>query len=200
MKNPIALRIEAIHFNQIPRAAGLLLVGLTTKLTFIILALATVLLFTTLASAQQKAKIFQNVTEAQPVCYGKEYSEKHMSTRPAQTVKRMRAKLTRIDEYNQNNLLLDVELKGAENFYTTFRAHMICFQGNECAIECDGGRVSVELMADGQMKLNNEGIILEGGCGDSQEEEGEPITRYLEPTRGGDEVFMLGRLPDSYCQ
>lgn len=191
---------SVLALDQAPRAAAALFVGLLTKLTFVILAFAAVMVFATLASAQEKQnKVFESVTEAQPVCYGKEYSNKHLESRPAQTVKRIRAKFTRIDEYNQHNLLLDLDLKGAENTYTTFRAHMICFSGSECAIECDGGRVSVQLQNDGQLKLQNEGIIVEGGCGDSQED-GEPVTRYIEPTRGGDDVFLMSRLPDTYCQ
>ncbi len=143
-------------------------------------------------------QVVNQATPTQPVCYGREYSESHLAQNRAQTVKKLRAKIVKSADAGEGYTLLkiDAELKGEKNLFKVWRATMFCQNSSgHCSIECDGG--SVNLRGDsrnGNLLLTNNGFVLEGGC---EEEEGNTV--FLSPTKGGDDLFSLKRLPSEFC-
>lgn len=140
--------------------------------------------------------VFDKVTSEQPVCYGREYSEALLKTRPKQTVQKIQAKFLKDKEYSQNIMTVEITLKGKANFYKTYRSMLFCDKSDRCFVECDGGSASVSLQADGRVVLKNHGFAIQGGCGGEDEEEG----ILLPPTVGGDDRFTMTRLPSAFCQ
>ena len=145
--------------------------------------------------------LFSQVKANEPSCYGREYSTEHMEKNEKQTVKKMRVKMVRdLTEPSSPSEYLDVEiaLKGEENFFKTYRAFLICdSKQGECYVECDGGRVKAWGAKDGSLTLQNLGFVIQGGCGG---DEGTDNTVMLKPTKGGDDIFKLVKLPSQYCQ
>jgi hypothetical protein len=142
------------------------------------------------------ASVFDSVTAAQPVCYGREYSEVAMKSRPKQTVQKIQAKLEKDTEYKQNILHIEITLKGAKNRFKNYRAMLFCDQNDECFVECDGGSAKLSRLVDGRLQLKNNGFVIEGGCGGEDEEDG--VMLPAEP--GGDDIFRLSKLPSAFCQ
>ena len=132
-------------------------------------------------------------------CFGREYSHDHLAAHPSQTVRSLRAKLVRdltLPAEPNNYMELELGLTGEENFYRVYRAYLPCdLATGRCTMECDGGRVEAWGTRDGSLHLRNEGIVISGGCGESEEK---PLV--LNPTAGGDDLFRLSRLPADFCQ
>ncbi len=161
------------------------------------------------------AASIDEVTESQPACYEREYSEQHMQSHPAQTVKKLRLKFYKNEYYSEDSLGLDVKAlikrtvektnflgkKVKRVVYRPFANSMFCqVQGERlrCGIDCDGGSATIQwdiATKDREILMINKGFVLHGGCG---EEEGETI--WLTPTKGGDDVFKLYALPQHQCQ
>ena len=161
------------------------------------LLLAALLTLTAKAETKPLSELFAATEPNGATCYGREYSTDHLASHKLQTVKSFKAKLVRdltsSDAANQY-IQAEVVLKGEKNFYKLYRAYLLCQEGSdECAIECDGGRVKAWGTDEG-LTIQNLGILLEGGCG----EEAKP--KYLKPTKGGDDVFNLVKLPAEFCQ
>ncbi|XGC81876.1 hypothetical protein ACES2L_05190 [Bdellovibrio bacteriovorus] len=169
-------------------------------------------LFTTIAFARTP----DTVKPGEPLCYGREYSEKHMSSRPKQTVKMMKLKfyITGEPPYTSLALAVDAKIKRpvkpdpsenseetTEFVYKDYTTLMFCEKTGSgklrCGVECDGGTADIRWSTSNPSKgatLKNNGFVMHGGCG----EEDDPI--YLTPTPKGDDVFNLVPLPKEFCQ
>lgn len=142
------------------------------------------------------AELARSVTVEQPACFGREYSAEQLRSRPLQTVRLLRAKLSRQDGSDAAFLEIEAVLKGAKNLHKLWRQFLICADDGVCAVECDGGSVRLAGSADGGLSFHNQRFVLEGGCdGDGEEKE----TVFLDNKRGGDDLFRLARLPQEYC-
>lgn len=149
---------------------------------------------TTLASESLLEKI---KTSNEPTCYGREYSEAHLKNHPEQTVQKVRAKLVHEKEYDSQWMTLEVTLKGEKNIHTNYKAAFVYTkESNTWAIECDGGNIKADLNKKGNLVINNNGFVLDGGCGSGEESE----YLFLKNIAGGDDVFELVPLPQEYCQ
>ena len=135
------------------------------------------------------------VTPEQPLCFGREYSASHLRAHPLQTVQLLRAKLSKQAGSEGNFLEVEAVLKGDANRFKLFRQFFVCMDDGTCAVECDGGSVSLAGLRDGGLHLRNNGFVLEGGCDGGGERE----TVFLGNKRGGDDLFRLSRLPHEYC-
>lgn len=143
------------------------------------------------------SELFSATAPNGATCYGREYSTDHLDKHPRQTVKSFKAKLVRDDtstDYSNRYIQAEVVLKGEKNFYKLYRAYLSC-QGdtNECSIDCDGGRIKAWGTEKG-LTIENLGFLMEGGCG----EESAPV--FLKPSKGGDDIFNLVKLPGEFCQ
>jgi len=149
------------------------------------------------AQAPQVGDVFKNVTYSQPKCFGREYSKKDLAAHPQQTVEQIKAKLMKYSgdpTIDSNGLKIEVRLKGEAGL--NYHAEFSCFanQGKTtCAIDCDGGNVTIGEFDATKMTLISKGFIVEGGCG----EEGK--TKFLKALKGGDDIFKLQALPQSFC-
>lgn len=142
------------------------------------------------------ARVFEQAKPGQPICFGREYASSHLEKRPAQTVRKIQAKLVRdrtAPGFPNDYVELELSLKGEENFFRVHRTYLACdLRSGLCTMDCDGGRV--EAWGEGQkLLLRNEGLLLEGGCGEEN-------PRWLRPSPGGDDSFLLSRLPAEFCQ
>lgn len=153
----------------------------------------------------------KEVTVDQPICYGREYSESHMQKHPLQTVKQMRLKFYKDEYSSENSALLDIQAQikrtitdSEGNSYETYKPYssgMGCSEnGNrlECSIDCDGGSAKVAWNVSrtkDEIIFRNQGFVMVGGCGDEEND-----TIWLDPKRGGDDVFRLYALPKEFCQ
>jgi hypothetical protein len=173
--------------------------------------LLALLSFTAFASEEIAAQSPFDTLSAQPVCYGREYSAKHMESHPLQTVKQLKLKFYRDEYTNDTSAILEVKAdlkrevkeKDSGETYTVIKPYhtgMGCtLEGGSvnCAIDCDGGSASAtwDMKKSGaEITFVNKGFVMFGGCG----EEGETI--WLDPKKGGDDVFQLYQLPKEFCQ
>lgn len=159
----------------------------------------------------------QSVTESQPVCFGREYSQAHMDKTPLQTVKKMSVKF-RKTEPGADYLIMDIEASvkttktetyDGETFthevYKSYKNGMVCNKTRqttmECYIECDGGRAGITwdaATASQKITFMNSGFMLYGGCGEGEEDMDNWL--WLESVKGGNDIFNLYALPPEYCQ
>jgi hypothetical protein len=149
------------------------------------------------------------LTDAQPVCYGREYSKSHLSKHPKQTVRQMKLKFSKEAEHHPSVLMkVDAEIRreviqyGEKvQIYKPYSTAMSCTVNGsklECGIDCDGGHASVNFAitnAKNEILFKNEGFVMYGGCGDEADE-----MIFLQATKGGDDIFKLYPLPKEYCQ
>lgn len=164
-----------------------------------ILALMALPILTLAEDRISYSEVLSQASAAQPICFGREFSSAHLDAHPRQLVKEIRAKIvkdpTAVADYNY--IEINAVLKGEKNFYKLYRAYLVCdAAAGECAVECDGGKIKVAGFKDGSLEIVNEGFLLEGGCGAAPSAK----SLVLKPSRGGDDVFHLDRLPNSFCQ
>ncbi len=149
------------------------------------------------AGAPKLGDVFKGVTYAQPKCFGREYSRAELKAHPKQTVEQIKAKLIKYSadtSMPSAGLKIEVRLKGEEG--VNYHAEFSCmdYQGKAfCGIECDGGSVTIAEFDGQKMTLNSEGFNIHGGCGE------EGVTKFLEAIKGGDDIFKMQALPQSYC-
>jgi hypothetical protein len=156
--------------------------------------------------APKLTDVFKDVTFTQPKCYGREYSRAELRAHPKQTVEQIKAKLIKYSadpQVNSAGLKIEVRLKGEEG--TNYHAEFSCFENagqTMCAIECDGGSVTVAEFDQTKMTLNSNGFTVSGGCGDDGEgtSANASATKFLDAIKGGDDIFKLQALPQAYCQ
>lgn len=160
------------------------------------LTLGFVTLLSLSASATTLKEIFGPL-QGKPACFGKTYSEGHLKRHPKQTVKNILVKL-RIEPQGKTPLFeVLVNQKNAPK--KNLRQSMVCFENDgkvACAVDCDGGSVSIEGLEEGMLTVKSNGFTLVGGCG---EEVPEAETVYLHNKAGGDDYFVLNELPLVAC-
>lgn len=166
----------------------------------------TFLMLILLVSTPAFAAPWAGLSKNNSLCYGREYTEAHMAKHPLQTVKTMKVRIDAPDEELNSGLLMYIDLKlkrtttDGFDFLKPYHSGMFCNQeGNNlfCGIECDGGSavVSWSVKDNGKtITFRNNGFVVYGGCGEDVEE-----SEYLEAAKGGDDVFVLYKLPQEYC-
>ncbi len=142
--------------------------------------------------------VFEDVTAAQPVCYGREYSEANLKARPKQTVQKILAKLSKNAKYNMNILSVEITLKEKKDYYISYRSTLFCENEDHCYIECDGGSVDLSKQNDGQLSFKNNGFVIRGGCGGDGNDDENGVR--LPKVAVGDDEFKLTKLPAAFCQ
>lgn len=158
------------------------------------------------------ASPFNNITESRPVCFSREYSDQHLARHPKQTVQSMTMKFSKDANSGEGIMLgINAKIKRVKTLpsgdtitelkpYTT---GMGCFLEGEtlrCMIDCDGGSAKVTWNVTdkgNEIEFKNEGFVMYGGCG---EEVNEEDTIWLDPVKGGDDVFRLFALPTNDCK
>jgi hypothetical protein len=151
------------------------------------------------AVAPKMADVFKDVTYSQPKCYGREYTRAELKAHPEQTVEQIKAKLLKYSadtSINSNGLQIEVRLAGENG--VNYHAEFSCMtnQGQTfCAIDCDGGSVTVAEFDAQHMTLKSNGFTIKGGC----DGEGTAKTKFLQALKDGDDLFKLDVLPTSYC-
>lgn len=150
------------------------------------------------AENPRMADAFKDVSYTQPKCFGREYSRSDLKKHPAQTVVQMKAKLMKFSadkNIESGGLAIEVRLKGegGVNYHNEFSCQNLNGQ-LFCAVECDGGHVTITQLDSNMMVLKNAGFVLRGGC-DSQDQK----EKFLKPSRSGDDVFKLHALPAAFC-
>jgi hypothetical protein len=142
------------------------------------------------------SKLFEGMPANSNLCFGREYSESHLESRPQQKVKLMRAKLVRDDstpDFPSRVLETEIVLTGEENQNRIFRTYFLCLENSEkCTVECDGGSI-LALGNPQTLRVENLGFLLAGNCGNGKE-------KKLVPSKNGDDVFSLEALPAAFCQ
>ena len=152
------------------------------------------------AAAPKMKEIFKDVTYAQPQCFGREYTRAELKSHPQQTVEQIKAKLIKysVDPLaNSNGLKIEVRLAKEEG--VNYHAEFSCMedQGKTlCAIDCDGGSVTIGQFDAKTMTLSSNGFTIEGGC---DGDEGSEKSKFLKAIKGGDDIFTLKALPTSFC-
>ncbi len=173
------------------------------KQTLIALILACVSVTAFAASRSKPAPkiddVFKGVTFTQPKCFGREYSRQELKARPLQTVEQIKLKLMKYaaDPVTESRGL-KIEVRLAKEEGMNYHAEFSCqnYKGEMlCGIDCDGGHVDIAAFNGTSMTLINDGFMIQGGCGD----EGTAVTKFLKAVKGGDDVFKLQALPQSYC-
>ncbi len=129
--------------------------------------------------------VFAGMTSGSTACYGAEIAG---SMNGKVSIQKMIAKFS-ITSYKVKTMDVDMTLNNGQQL----RSELVCDTSARCYIECDGGRVDLELLADGALKLSNATFIIAGGCGDS---EIDPVTIN---TLGRDQ-FVLEKMPAEVCR
>lgn len=156
------------------------------------------ILFALSSPALSLEAVFNKVQDESALCYGREYSAKHLSENPTQKLQKIRAKFIKLkfDDGGVAPLMnLEVTLKGEAHQYKQYKAQFWCSNSGVCSIDCDGGSAEISLNANGDLIVKNQGFSLQGECG-----EGEDNFVFLEAIKGGDDIFSLSPLPQSYCE
>lgn len=177
----------------------------------------TPILLSLLATLVPTHASIDDVRPGNPVCYQREYSDDHMKANALQTVKKMKLRFSQSEYHTPDTLSLDVEAhikkiktrttitgkKVSKVVYRPFSNVMFCQREENqlrCGVECDGGSATIQwdiATKDREILLKNNGFVLHGGCGDELQE-GETI--WLDPKKGGDDVFRLYAMPKHQCQ
>lgn len=139
------------------------------------------------------SRLLSEVTVEQPICFGREYSDSHLRAHPLQTVALFRAKLSKQEGSDGSFLEVEMVRKGEKLRHKLWRQFLLCEDNGRCAVECDGGSVTLSGTPGGGLGLRNDRFVIEGGC----EGGAEPV--MLDNKRGGDDFFRLHRLPQEYC-
>lgn len=160
-------------------------------------------------SAPTYANPLADLSAGHPVCFEREYSDKHMAAHPLQTVKKMEMKASIVPELAGDEFIfLDIRALikrpvGRGFQYKVYSNGMGCgLKDNrlECGIDCDGGTATVawDVTADeDQIWFRNKGFVMYGGCG-SDVDMDDMI--WLDPKKGGDDIFRLYRMNDKSCR
>ena len=148
-------------------------------------------------------------------CFGRVYDSKHLAQHPKQRVTSFHlSREFTSSPYTEDTSLSAEELRnidGADgrvmvNAYVRFRDRpgvfsnaLSCGKNDEgkvfCGIDCDGG--SFNLKASGpSILLENEGFVVVGGCGGSEEDQAN--SEYVSPGKD-DKLFRLDSKPVAAC-
>lgn len=179
--------------------------------------MCTVFAFVFMFSSSVFAAAITDATADQPVCFGREYSEAHMNKNTLQTVKKMTLKFSKDDVGGGYMMNIDAQIKKTEFvtlddgtqetnvLYKPYTSGMYCQVDGKtslnCFIDCDGGTAAVSwevATAKNEITFTNKGFQLYGGCGEDELDSSNWI--WLDPAKGGDDVFKMYALPSQYCQ
>lgn len=152
-----------------------------------------------MAASPKLGEVFRDVTYAQPKCYGREYSKAELKAHPQQTVAQIKAKFMKYSSdpvTPSHGLKIEVRLKGEQglNYHGEFSCMSLKGQVH-CAIECDGGSVTIAQFDAKTATIKNNGFVIHGGCDGAENE----VIKFLKATKGGDDVFKLDALPAAFC-
>ncbi len=165
-----------------------------------------VLLTITFAAGIAQASPFTALADKSPVCFAASYSDAHMKSHPAQTVKAMGLKFEKNEADYGDMILMNIKAQiKTKKGVKPYHSGMAC-KFNEantemnCWIDCDGGSATIQwdLKNDGNdnIKLINKGFVMYGGCGDDVAD-GDMI--WLAPKKGGDDIFKFKKLDAKAC-
>jgi hypothetical protein len=181
------------------------------------LPLAAALLLAAPASAQDKksSPIPSHLPVGVEACFGRSYDAAHLSAHPKQRVTsfhilrdfdpdrylenepRSRAELIGVDGDNGDIALRAyLRLRDRKGVYSNY---FNCRRGEkgavQCGIECDGGTFLMR-PSGGSLLIDNQGFVVVGGCGGSDEDNENPVV-----VRPGadDKTFRLDRQPLEQC-
>lgn len=184
------------------------------------LALAALMLSATAGFAQgtvqdKSSPLPSHLPLRQEACFGRVYDAKHLASHPRQRVTSFhlfrdfsvdpnaeylpddpQSLLDGDGEYGRVNLSAYVRLRDKKGvFSNTFSCGRGEKGGISCAIDCDGGSFKLK-PAGSALDLTNEGFVVIGGCGSSEEDNDNPVT--VQPG-ADDRVFRLMRQPLKAC-
>lgn len=181
-------------------------------------ALATLLLFAADASAAQEGKspLPAHLPLGKEACYGRVYDQAHLAKHPKQLVTSLhlfrdldpdqntesepqtREEFTRYEsEGSYVNVSAYVRFRNRKGIYWNA---LTCHKTPDgkltrCGIDCDGGSFTLKPQQK-NLILTNEGFVLVGGCGASEEEGENPV--FFHPGED-DKTFRLEPLPLAQC-
>ncbi len=163
-----------------------------------------IILLSLLPAALVNASPMSEITKDNPVCFERAYSERHMGSHPLQTVKSMQMKFHIDATTSPGSTYLNIKAQIKKNRrYKPYQTDMNCRMSAttlSCSIDCDGGTAKVEWETsgkDGEITFVNKGFIMYGGCG----EETDPNDWiWLDPKKGGDDIFKLYKMPTNVCK
>jgi len=174
------------------------------------------LAFAPSASAQEsKPPLPSHFPAGKEVCFGRVYGETHLKLRPGQTVASLHI-FRDLDPYQNTedepqtreemlnnggeggvNVSAYVRFKNRKGiFWNTLNCNRSA-DGHvtRCGIDCDGGSFDLQPRQQ-SLLLTNNGFVLVGGCGASDEESENPV--FFSPG-ADDKVFRLEPLPLAQC-
>lgn len=174
------------------------------------------LAFASPTSAQEsKPPLPSHFPAGKEVCFGRVYGETHLKLRPGQTVTSLhifrdldpdqntedepqtREELLKNDGDGGVNISAYVRFKNRKGiFWNTLNCSKSA-DGHvtRCSIDCDGGSFDLQPRQQ-SLLLTNNGFVLVGGCGASDEESENPV--FFSPG-ADDKVFRLEPLPLAQC-
>jgi hypothetical protein len=169
------------------------------------------------ASAQERASpLPSHLPLGQEACFGRIYDTAHLKKHPRQRVTAFHLFRDFTPDTNKETPqetrkeLEDIDGDGGIRVtaYVRFRDRPgLFFNGLHCSRSADGSKVRCGIDCDGggfllkssgkSLLLENEGFVVVGGCGASEEEE--ENTDYVKPG-ADDKVFRLDPLPVAQCR
>jgi hypothetical protein len=154
------------------------------------------LAFAVISTQAMAASLYDSVTPAQPVCYGREYAASTLAKNKVQSVKNIEAKLQKSPDSVVQYLEIEASVKNSQGGFDSYSAEATCDNNGHCAVTCDGGTVDLSIeAATGAFLLKNNGIRLTG-CGPGADE----VFKILKGTKGGDDIFRMYKLPNEFCK
>jgi hypothetical protein len=150
----------------------------------------------------------------QEACFGRVYDAAHLKKHPRQrvtslhlfrdftpdpnkeTVHETREELVKADGDNGIRVTAYVRFRDRPGLFFNGLFCMTSGGVNHCGIECDGGGFKLK-EAGPSLLLENEGFVVVGGCGASEDEE--ENADYVKPG-ADDKLFRLDPLPAAQCR
>lgn len=166
---------------------------------------------------ESKSTLPSHLPPGKEVCYGRVYDDAHLRSRPKQLVTSLhifrdldpdqntedepltREELLKSDADSDSgvNVSAFVRFKNRKGiFWNTLNCQKSADGKNtRCGIDCDGGSFGLQ-PRDKNLILINNGFVLIGGCGASEEEHENPV--FFSPG-ADDKTFLLQPLPLAQC-
>lgn len=182
---------------------------------FILLGLALLLCAPAAAQDRKASPLPDHLPLGTEACFGRSYDDAHLRKHPRQRVTsfhilrdfspdthaesehQSRDELLSSDGENGNiGLAAYVRVRDRKGVYFN---HFSCRRDDKgamrCGIDCDGGSFSAR-PSGGSLLVQNEGFVVVGGCGASDEDSMDPV--FISPG-ADDKVFRLDKQPLAQC-
>lgn len=193
------------------------LVGILIGILAAALALQPVSVFaqSSVVTEEKSSPLASHLPLRKEACFGRVYDARHLASHPKQRVTSLflfrdfsvdtNAEYTPDDpqslrdadgEYDRVNLSAYVRLRNRKGVYSnSFSCGRADGGGVSCSIDCDGGSFRLK-PAGASLDLTNEGFVVVGGCGGSEEDNDNPVS-----VRPGadDRTFRLTPQPLNAC-